>query len=107
MNKWGYSLFLFTAMTLWAQGAYADLVDPTKPPNLSTIRDNFTLTAIMISPDHRLAVINGKIVHVGDQLDTIRVTAINENNVEIDGPNGKVRLVLDDLFAGRPVKISK
>ena len=48
----------------------------------------------MISATNKLAVINGKITHVGDSLAGNKITNIEPNFVVLDGPEGKITLVL-------------
>lgn len=90
--------------------AHADeLIDPTKPPHFSNTSSagNFVLTAIMISPFNRLAVINGKIHHVGDLFDDVKITSIEKNAVYFSGPEGNFTLVLQDKSQTPNVKFSK
>jgi Type II secretion system protein B len=73
--------------------SYADLIDPTKPPDLSQT-GNLVLSAIMISPEHRLAVINGKILHEGDMINGLKVISITPNTVDLASSQEKLTLVL-------------
>jgi hypothetical protein len=72
---------------------YADLVDPTKPPELNQT-GNLVLSAIMISQDNKLAVINGKILHEGDMINDMKVINIAPNTVDLASPDEKLTLVL-------------
>ena len=72
---------------------FADLIDPTKPPDI-TQAGGLVLSAIMISPDHKLAVINGTIVHEGDTINGMKVTYIAPNSVDLVNAQEKVTLVL-------------
>ena len=72
------------------------LVDPTMPADQ---QETFTsgsmdLSAIMIWKDRRLAVINGKIVHVGDSFNNARIIKIESNTVEMEGAEGRFTLQL-------------
>ena len=108
IKYWLPAFFLITALMVGTENTYAALLDPTKPVDFSAREGNgFVLSAIVIASDHRLAVINGKIVHVGDEVNGAKVTAINKDTVAIDGPDGKHSLVLIDLFSTGPVKIAK
>jgi hypothetical protein len=102
-------VLLFTASGLGSECIYAAIVDPTKPPNFSVAaHDNtFVLTAILIAPNHRMAVINGKILHVGDLINGAKVIDIKETNVDIEGPHGKASLVMADYSLAKPVKNAK
>lgn len=66
------------------------LVDPTQPADEDTAFSfsNMQLSAIMIWPNRRLAVISGKIVHEGDTINRAKVVKINANTVDMEGPNG-------------------
>lgn len=81
---------------LWGTIAYAEMRDPTKPPMVASVvaRNGFTLTAIMISSDKKVAVINNKVVHVGDDIDNATVKAIYDNTVELESPSGSFNLTL-------------
>ncbi len=72
---------------------YADLIDPTKPPDISQ-SGSLVLSAIMISPEHKLAVINGKILHEGDMINGLKIISITTNSVDLASPQEKLTLVL-------------
>lgn len=78
----------------WASACQAGLPDPTKPPETAQTGGAMVLSAIMISAQNRLAVINGTIVHVGDEFSGMKVQAIESNRVVMEGPQGKTNLVL-------------
>jgi hypothetical protein len=52
------------------------------------------LSAIVISAQNRLAVINGTVVHVGDEFSGMKVQTIESNRVVMQGPQGQTNLVL-------------
>jgi hypothetical protein len=107
-RNWLLIVLLFTVTSIGSGYTSAEIIDPTRPPNVSGAHDDkFVLTAILIAPDHRMAVINGKIVHVGEQINGAKVVDIRASNVDIEGPNGKVSLVLTDFSAGGSVKNAK
>jgi hypothetical protein len=99
-------LFCALFVTCWSVGitsiCNAELRDPTKPEGFATTTEvnTFTLTATFVSKDNKLAVINGRIMHVGDFLSDVQVISIEENKVVLDGPDGKINLNL----LGIPVK---
>ncbi|MDR3492179.1 MAG: hypothetical protein P4M12_09100 [Gammaproteobacteria bacterium] len=74
----------------------ADLRDPTRPEATVSVESvtKFELSAILTSPTSKAAVINGRIVHVGDYFSTVQVISIETNKVELMGPDGKITLVL-------------
>lgn len=68
--------------------------DPTRPPNaeapaaISTTESvsSFNLTAVFISPNQRLAIINDQAIKLGDKIGQYTVTTIDTNAVELTGP---------------------
>jgi hypothetical protein len=91
-------LTIFMLATLFCMSANAIITDPTKPfpdePKVEAIADNYGLSAILISSDRRLAVVNGKLLQIGDSVDNGKVLAINTNSVVIEAPTGKQELKL-------------
>jgi len=86
-----------------------DLSDPTRPPNRQPLRakkapvtgaPDWRLTMTRISPQERVAVVNGQVVRPGDRLKGARVLAVGPESVvlERDGRRHRVGLV------GRSVK---
>lgn len=78
---------------------YAELRDPTRPPasfnGEAPVSSNlFLLNATIIAPDHKIAVINGVDKRIGDEILGQYITDINENTVQLTGPNGKITLFL-------------
>lgn len=82
----------FTALAaiVFMTSAYADLPDPTRPPNASLtgssaetdMADNkIFLSSILISPERRVAVINGKALRKGDQVGAGKIVKINPSEV--------------------------
>ena len=78
------------------------LSDPTRPPVIIDIGDAFdsgefdslTLSAVLISPTRRLAVINGQQVGPGDEVAGARVLKINPWGVELDDAGDALELRL-------------
>lgn len=101
-------LLCFVILILTSFGGrllFAELRDPTMPPmKIDQIpRLNaglFQVNAILLSYDRRIAVINGEYKKVGDAILGSRITAINKNTVQLEGPSGKITLFL----LGKPVK---
>jgi hypothetical protein len=58
------------------------------------------LTAIVVSPTRRVAVIDGVPVRVGDEVGAARVIEIEPLSVRLRGPDGEIVLSI----AGAPVK---
>jgi hypothetical protein len=94
----------------------AQVADPTQPPSTGSVAEGPTLdpgavaapgagrlTAIVVSPSRRLAVIDGIPVRVGDEVGATRVIEIEPLSVRLRGPDGEVVLSI----AGPPVKGKK
>lgn len=89
--------------------------DPTQPPSSGALEDiplpgtdavapgPGRLTAIVVSPTRRVAVIDGTPVRVGDEVGGARVIEIEPLSVRLRGPEGEVVLSI----AGAPVKGKK
>lgn len=82
--------FTVLAAMVFMTPAYADLQDPTRPPNASLtgssaesdMADNkIFLSTILISPERRVAVINGKALRKGDQVGAGQIIKINPSEV--------------------------
>jgi MSHA biogenesis protein MshK len=96
------------ASELGAQGA-GQIPDPTRPPDAlpesvetseAPAAGARRLTAIVISPTRRVAVVDGVTVRVGDAVGHARVSAIEPLEVRLSGADGEVVLSI----AGPPVK---
>lgn len=87
------AVLLIMMINMWPTIAHADLVDPTKPPDLSQ-EGGLVLSAIMISSNHKLAVINGKILHEGDVINGLKIVNIAPNSVDLASPQEKITLLL-------------
>lgn len=89
---------------LYTQGVYAVLVDPTQPPDHADKQglkqEKFELTGIVTSSDHKIAIINGQVVKIGDKIMGSQVTVIEDTYVQLYGPHGNVTLYIN----GAPVK---
>jgi MSHA biogenesis protein MshK len=93
-------LTLCCVLVAWvAQAAAAqteNLPDPTKPPAAFTHGEvaptGPVLQSVLIAPTHRLAVISGKTLNVGDSFEGAKVISIAENEVILQ--NGKSKQVL-------------
>ena len=86
---------MFGLIVIACTMSYGQMRDPTKPEaSMSSVNNGYTLTAIMISSDKKIAIINGQVTHIGDDVDGSKVINIGVNTVELDGPNGKMTLTL-------------
>ena len=74
----------------WSITGATPRIDPTRPPKSkmtsSTPNLPLQLTAIFIYPNYSVAIISGKAVKVGDQIDEFTVTTIRPFTVELSGP---------------------
>jgi MSHA biogenesis protein MshK len=105
---------LLCAASPWLDAA-AQVPDPTQPPSSRALEDIPSagpdaialapqrLTAIVVSPTRRVAVIDGVPVRVGDPVGTARVIEIEPLSVKLRGPEGEVVLSI----AGPPLKGKK
>lgn len=75
-----------------ALAVQAQFDDPTRPPNFSGFASNaaqdsgapaWQLSSILVSPQRRLAIINGKTVRQGDQINNARVLKIRTTGVTL------------------------
>src|SRR3990167_2920289 len=93
------ALLLLVSLS-YLSGAYAQLIDPTRPADyIETDSSHFMtweLSAILISPERRAAVINSQPVQVGDQILGETIMAIEPNAVQLEGADGTMTLFLLD-----------
>ena len=83
-----------------------ELRDPTRPDNFtanSSIQGPLELNAIIVSADRQVAVINGVVVKVGDDVGGARVLSISPNKVQLQGASDKITLFLLDQSLKQPV----
>lgn len=91
-------------LCLLAAGAAAaeSLSDPTRPPGniagaaLEAGSDGGLRLQSVLSPQggRASAIINGKVVRVGDRVGEARLVRLNETEAVLQGPNGMERLFL-------------
>ncbi|MGI9236210.1 MAG: hypothetical protein ACR2QZ_02380 [Woeseiaceae bacterium] len=85
------ALLLFFTVTSGSAGAAEPLRDPTKPytavERVRTAAPRFVVNAIIISPERRVAIVNGRRVAVGGSIGDAIVTAIEKDQLvlELDG----------------------
>ena len=96
-----YVLVLFTVF--YSIVSSAQLQDPTRPPDYSTVSAQkeavdattaWTLSSILISPERRVAIINGSAVQVGDSVGDVKVISIDSAEVLILQGNKQIALTL-------------
>ena len=78
---------------VFSQVSYARF-DPTRPPYYrdttgETIRQSdLAVTAIIISKDRKVAVINNEVLKVGDEISGLKIVDIDANQVRFFGHDG-------------------
>jgi hypothetical protein len=89
-------MILLLGCIFYSQLCLAFLHDPTRPADFNTDSafDSSPLTAIIIAPDRKIAVVYGKTVKEGDQVGNSKVISIEENKVQLKSPDGIVTLRL-------------
>ncbi len=111
-DKIGFKFYVF--LLIFVSGyVYADFQDPTQPveyraedsevdPKLKKMEDgmHIELDEILISGDSKLAIVNDRVVRVGDEVGENKVKSIDTYQVILTGPKGQVEL---HLF-GHPIK---
>lgn len=81
------------------QIAYAALRDPTRPADYLQKKEGVTtqtlqLNAVLISADRKIAVINGQYLGIGGEIAGNHVVDIQSDAVQLDGPSGRITLLL-------------
>jgi len=86
---------------LWAAGVGAPLRDPTRPPDFELEggalagEQGLRLDAVKRTRHGKaVAVINGAVLHVGDEIQGLRLLSIAESGVVLKGPEGRQELRL-------------
>lgn len=103
-----FSLFLFSLLLLPLSLHSEVLTDPTRPPfyqppssntvNKPSSQQPWVLHSTLISPQQRLAVINGKTLAVGDEINGATVTIIDHQSVELSVGDKTTILSLQKSF---------
>ena len=86
------SLNLIGLLLVTSNLVLAQLKDPTRPPishssgeiEEDNIATGWTLSSILVSPQRRVAIINGKAVTTGETLAGAKVVSINEKSVKLE-----------------------
>lgn len=106
MLRLGY--FLIWLCLFFMPVGQAHLHDPTRPVNIAGLSSPseaqaWGLQAIIIAKGHRVAILNGRPLHVGSPLARFKVVAIRPNAVHLEGPDGKLTLFLFNQTIKMPV----
>ncbi len=87
----------FLILGCYATVALAELKDPTRPAAALQNAENGLQPLILneiITNDHQVAVINGVVLRVGDEIEGNKVTKIDTNSVQLNGINDRITLFL-------------
>lgn len=83
--------------------------DPTQPPGYTattqasaqtTRQSSLSVTAIIISPQRRLAIVNDQVVKEGEEVFGIKVVAITPTSVKFHGAEGDFSIPFIDQVKG-------
>jgi hypothetical protein len=106
MNQLLVALASASAISLSAVASAGDLPDPTRPP--ASLRPTSTagtpavaappalvLQSVLIGEGRKpTAIINGRVVELGDTLDGLRLVRVFDTGAQLAGPNGATTLAL-------------
>lgn len=104
---------LVLAGTVLGSGA-AEMRDPMRPPQRAVARSGAVaglpvVSAVFIGARHRAAIVNGRLVHVGDRLGAYTIVALLDDGIRYQ--NGGVvreqRLVASDLHVKKPASVAR
>jgi hypothetical protein len=83
--------FLLLFLLCWGCFAYAQR-DPTQPQTGQFLQQSEVIeegpaavsaTLVLVSAERKIAVVNNRVLHIGDEFDGGKVLDINENGVEV------------------------
>jgi hypothetical protein len=78
-----FTLYL-PAIKAYFQPKPVTVLPKPKPPSIAAAyKRTHTLNGVFLSRQETVAMINNSLIHVGDQLDGMTVTAINEHSVKL------------------------
>ena len=114
--------FILTSIPLFVI-ANTELPDPTRPANFivedikpvlievfeiyAKEKINWRVTAIRISKDDRSAIVNGKLVRVGDAISSATIAKINPLSVVVEYEDRKLIVRLFNNLVNKKYKTSK
>ncbi len=101
--KWLAAMLVSMLLVTAAGAGDAEIGDPMRPSYLSTSSStsvnrapSWRVESIVVSPDRRIAVINGQSLAVGDRIQGARVMAIDAYAVTLDIDGKRRQLTLTD-----------
>ena len=98
-----FKIILTALLLLLAQVAHGQQADPTRPfgavasDNSRENKATLVLQSVIQSDNSRKAIINGRVLNIGDKYNGFELIAINANGVVLDSPQGRMEL---SLFSG-------
>lgn len=105
---------LILVMALLAMPSFGALQDPTRPPTAAaaavraptpgTTNPRWVLSSTLVSPQRRTAVINGRLLAVGEHIDGARVTDIQADSVRLRVDGREVSLMMLGTTVKQPTK---
>lgn len=100
--KWFAAMAMAMLLVTTASAGEADIGDPMRPSYLPASSTSgkraptWRVESIVVSPDRRIAVINGKSLAVGDRIQGARVIAIDAYAVTLEMDGKRRQLTLTD-----------
>lgn len=101
------TLFALALFALAGTASAQVLADPTRPPNLAGLSPGGeiappsgpVLESIVLSPQRRLALINGKLAGIGDRIGAATLVAIEIDSVRLrEGAGTRVLKLLPEVL---------
>ena len=104
-----YSFLLFFVLFVVTVPTFAQNVDPTKPLSFygfassnNVKKDNpLVLETIVYGEQVRTAIINGKVLKVGDTIGEHKVLVVNDKNVVLGRDDERLKLTLFSAVVGK------
>jgi hypothetical protein len=83
----------------WLQVGYAAIMrDPTQPPGYTAENSvtgqatSFKISAILVAKDRKMAIINGQMVNIGDDIAGAKVINIEPEKVQLEISSGMITI---------------
>lgn len=107
-------LIIMLAITATPAAAASELRDPTRPPSTAEVAAwfgqgsraqasaPFRLQSILLSPQRRIAIIDGKRLHLGDTIDSAEVRRIEPGRVLLERDGEQIELTIDTHLTNNP-----
>jgi len=104
-------LGLASALPARAADVFDSLPDPTRPASASgesapSVVQGLVLQSVLIAPQRRLAVINGRTLAIGERFDGVTVIDIQPHEVVLKRASGELTLRLVPRYVSRSTNTS-